>query len=178
MSAVNRDDEPIQPSLRRLDGEQTSSVEHAVGELAHLTRRLRIFGLVALTITVVNIGTLFWVIFLTARSRYIYVEGGNSLVLTSIVFTVGTVVILSLFEALRKRGDVIFQELSDELQWHVGRRSGSEVPRERPLLDARVSLRAFSATSELPLIPGRFGGAIYAALNLSITLTSVLLIRT
>jgi hypothetical protein len=41
------------------------------------------------------------------------------------------------------------------------------------VLEARVALRTFSAAAELPLVPGRFGGAIYALLNLIIAVVAV-----
>jgi hypothetical protein len=182
MSVLNMEDKTRHPGQPMADRLSTDSINRAVSELRFITGRLRIFGTVTLVATVINIGILFWAVYLVARPKYFIetrsFEGGSSLIVVSIIIPMATIILLSLHETLRKRGDALFQELSDELQWHVGRRLESDMPRERPLLAARVSLRAFSAASELPLVPGRFGGAVYAGLNLTLAVTSVLLIRT
>jgi hypothetical protein len=147
-------------------------VERSVAELSHVARRLRLIGQLVLLATVANIGVLLWEVGRsTSHGRK------ESLAILSIAMAVATLAGLGVFEALRKRGDAIFQELSDELQWHVGRRSVTAVPWERPLLHARIALRTFSAVAELPLLPGRYGGAIYAGLNLSVALASALFLR-
>jgi hypothetical protein len=72
-------------------------------------------------------------------------------------------------ESWRKQGDALFEEISDELQWNVrGARLLKDKPlvKERPELQARVVLRTFARASDLPLIPGKFGPAIYVAVNL------------
>lgn len=74
-----------------------------------------------------------------------------------------------LYETLRKRGDAMFEEISDELQWNIrGAKSsgGADLVDERPNLQARIILRTFARASDLPLIPGKFGAGIYAAVNL------------
>lgn len=88
------------------------------------------------------------------------------------------------FEILRKRGDAIFEELSDELQWYIrdGRKLKTQTgdyddseswAEERPTLNARIVLRTFSRTTDLPLVPGRFGPAIYAGINLLIFMFTI-----
>jgi hypothetical protein len=71
------------------------------------------------------------------------------------------------FETIRKRGDVLFKEISDELQWNVrfSDPDGTAPPR-RPSFDARLALRSFAHASDLPLVPGRYGPLAYALVDL------------
>lgn len=149
-----------------------ASVTRSIRQLVQITQQLRILGTAVLLVTLINFGFLLWIIARVARPGYGDFQDINSL--PSIILAMGTIVALGLFETLRKRGNAIFQELSDELQWHVGRPQAPGQPQERPFLDARVALRTFSAASELPLIPGRFSAAAYALLSLCIALGSVL----
>ena len=72
-------------------------------------------------------------------------------------------------ERLRRTGDVLFQEIGDELQWNTRAEKvppGKGAANERPPLEARVILRRFAQGTDLPLVPGRFGPAVYAAFNI------------
>lgn len=85
------------------------------------------------------------------------------------------------FETLRKRGDAIFEEVSDEFQWHIGKKyadsSGGETDLARPQLDVRLALRDFARSAELPLFPGRLGPAAYVAVNLVAPVFLISLLR-
>jgi hypothetical protein len=76
------------------------------------------------------------------------------------------------YESWRKRGEVLFEELSDELDWRVNPQQRGGYPRERPALEARVALRSFTRTSDLPLAPGRLGPAFYVLINLALLITT------
>jgi hypothetical protein len=170
MSTVERDDESRGYRLA-----PSSPVERSVAELRFISQRLRLMGPLILLVTLGNIGVLLWGIGRTAP----YGSYQESIAVANIVIAMATIAALGFFETLRKRGDAIFQELSDELQWHVGRRTPDyldDPPTTRPVLEARVMLRTFSAAAELPLVPGRFGGAAYACVSLLIAVLSVSLL--
>jgi hypothetical protein len=150
--------------------------------LGQVSMRLRMVGPVALVLSLANFAILLWGIVRSNRGDLYIAE---SMALTNLVLTVVTISVLGYFESLRKRGDAIFQELSDELQWYVGRSgshsifegsSQSSSPRDRPLLEVRLMMRAFSAAAELPLSPGSSGGALYAFFNLMIAIASAVLL--
>jgi hypothetical protein len=149
----------------------SESVTRSIRELGRITQQLRIVGTAILVVTLINFGILLWIVAQAARPAYAEAQNLNSL--PNIIFAMATIVALGIFETLRKRGNAIFQEVSDELQWHLGRTRDLDRPEERPFLDARVALRTFSAASELPLVPGRFSAAVYAALSLCIAVGSV-----
>lgn len=150
--------------------------------LGRVSTRLRTVGPVALVLSLANLAILLWWVARSNRWDYSVEE---SLALTNLAVTVTTISVLGYFESLRKRGDAIFQELSDELQWYVGRSGSHSVfedaprgdsPRERPLLEVRLAMRSFSAAAELPLFPGSLGGAFYAVFNLLIAIASAVLL--
>jgi hypothetical protein len=81
------------------------------------------------------------------------------------------------FEALRKRGDAIFEELSDEFQWQLGsdKRRSAEIGLARPPIGLRITLRSFVAASDLLLVPGRFGPLLYAMINVIMFVLAVMI---
>jgi hypothetical protein len=83
-------------------------------------------------------------------------------------FLVGGNVLLALsFESFRKRGNALFEELSDEFQWHLGseKKLFDKIGPTRPPIELRVTLRSFLSATDLPLAPGRFGPLIYTIIN-------------
>jgi len=101
-------------------------------------------------------------------------------VFLSLTCGLSVLLIVALFESYRRRGDALFEELSDEFLWNNStsrRRSSDSYPESRPPLEIRLLLRSFTRAADLPMVPGRFGPAVYAAFNLLITLWTVLYIR-
>lgn len=76
------------------------------------------------------------------------------------------------FEMVKKNGEAIFEELSDEFQWNLrsGKRGNLSPSALRPPLELRVELRSFLSASNLPLAPERSGPLIYMLLNLLVFL--------
>lgn len=84
------------------------------------------------------------------------------------------------FDMYRRRGNAIFEEISDELQWRVTSRyveQESTESFERPNLDARIRLRDFVRASQLMLFPGQYGPALYMIVNVSITIAMLIFSR-
>ena len=88
------------------------------------------------------------------------------------------VLFVTFYEIAVKRGNVLFEEISDELQWHIETEGilrpinpkeatpkGPVAP-ERPAINVRVVLRSFAQATDLPLFPGRYGPAFYTLINL------------
>lgn len=155
--------------------EAYSPIFESIRELESVAGVLRRLGPIVLLVTLANVGTLLWAIVQSVQGAFVEFE--EALALLNIVMAMGTIACVGWFETMRRRGDAIFQEVSDELQWHVGRAEYREAPPTRPLLKARVALRTFSAAAQLPLIAGPFGATGYAALNLAIALTSAFVLR-
>jgi hypothetical protein len=76
------------------------------------------------------------------------------------------------FDQQRRRGEIIFDEISDELQ----SKTEEELPRKIDLA-TRITLRTFVQDSNLPLIQGPNAAAVYLIMNLSALVLSLLFLR-
>ncbi len=91
-----------------------------------------------------------------------------------VIFAVCALICTALHETRRKQGDTLFEEISDGLQLQLQLQSvpvvrGTDSLSEgntMSVLKARLILRTFAQASDLPLVPGKFGAAIYVAVNL------------
>lgn len=76
------------------------------------------------------------------------------------------------FEQFRRKGEVIYAEITDELH-----RSRGDPSLDRPRISFRIALKNFATSMELPLIPGRYGLSIYLLLNLGVVMFGFLVSR-
>jgi hypothetical protein len=86
-----------------------------------------------------------------------------------IMFLVGAFLSLVIYDYTRRNGDALFDEISDELQWNLTKSlkaTSSDIRSEKPALTARVILREYTTSIDLPLVRGKHGIAIYAAVNI------------
>lgn len=147
----------------------------SLGDLRFITRQLQRYGFIALISTVVNFASLI----LSLSLRFLPVGFHISIFIAfylPLIVTVTAVMAIVRYDTLRKRGDALFEEISDELQWNVHQSVTETIARERPELNARVALRSFARATDLPLIPGRYGPGIYATINFLILFLSYYLV--
>ncbi len=133
-----------------------------VGSLETIARRLRVIGTSLLGFTVANLFLLLPVA-LGAFSSSLAVQYAALL----FVAVLGSAV---LFESSRRRGEVIYGEVSDEIHRRTARNPNEEVG-----LEFRIALRDFATSMDLPLVPGRLGAAVYVVFNLALVLTILFL---
>src|SRR5262245_12613935 len=106
----------------------------AVLNLQMYTRQLRVLGLLIACLT----GILILGEFLALANRYI----SPQLLLTILVVSIASLSCLFLRDSIRKRGDSLFEEISDELQWYVLADSQKNPTNSvRPSIEIRISLR-------------------------------------
>jgi hypothetical protein len=155
------------------DDRRTNILLH---ELGHRAIRLRTLGLSSAVMTFVEVAAVLAAVgVLPLRVTITIAEA-----LPTIVVGIGGVALMLLvvYDTTRKRGDALFEELSDELQWNVvnGSQGGSKPgpDRERPPVDVRVRLRDYARATDLPFVPGRFGAAAYAAIDILMILVLAL----
>lgn len=131
--------------------------------LRRITNSLRILGTIILLATSLNVIFLLLVI---SKSQ-LFNEG---MFYIDLLITFINFVCIVFYENLRKRGEAIFEEISDELHWFIGYREKepNNISQKRPEFQIRVLLRSFAKTTDLPLIPGKFGPAIYMVINIAI----------
>lgn len=148
----------------------------ALSRLELIGSRLRLMGLAVFASTLVNllIMVVVWFVYLFSRFSIFFTgfrTDNITLMLFVQVISVACALLFTvLHESRRKQGDTLFEEISDELQWNVRGAEllseGNAVAAERPALQTRLVLRTFARASDLPLVPGKFGAAIYVAVNL------------
>ena len=162
-------------------------------QLKHLAfgaRRLRFLGFTICLLTLLNSALLFLYPTIT---RYRLIDPFERLgylarfaiPISVPIVTIASVLGLALYEGMRKQGESLFEEVSDELHGHrigaatplaVAQATSAEKVQAEADLDQtifrlRVKLRQFARASDLPLIPGKFGPAVYAVINLLIAVT-------
>ena len=93
---------------------------------------------------------------------------------TTFIPSLGVLILAVVYETLRKRGNVLFEEISDELQWNVQGGGAKPLAEKRPDLNARLVLRTFARASDMPLFPGKLGPALYVILNLVLLLMPII----
>lgn len=159
-------------------------IEYNLGLIEHLTKYLRRYAILTFFLTASCLATSFIAMFGSlglvdsfgsyAASRlaiygqvYYFSLGLGAASLALIVF----------YESLKKRGEALFEEISDELEWDVRGSEGRQSAEGRPELRARIALRTFARTTDLPLIPGKYGPAIYAVLVIGILAVAMSLSR-
>jgi hypothetical protein len=153
---------------------------------------LRVLGILALFATLCNLGVLVGQAIdsaLVARNNQLGAAGAVAngytfyreylsywwLVGVSAVF-VAALIILGTFDLLRRRGDAIFQEVSNGFQeLESDSPSKSREVRGELIRQAGASLRSFASAEDPLLIRSRFGIGIYAITNIAIVLIAVIL---
>lgn len=83
-----------------------------------------------------------------------------------LTFAFVTFMALLRYDTHKRAGDAIYEEVSDELQWHLTREVKGESPqrKDRPELEMRVLLREYAIGTDLPLVRGPHGPMIYSIL--------------
>lgn len=150
-------------------------LEMAILRLGVMRKYLSFCDIGILVFTAVHVGT----VLVLLASRMGVLPPANLAVLflfeLSLVGAVFCCVLI--FELARRRGDVIFEEISDELQWFVSRKY-SESPTSksddtgRPPMNYRVALRDYLRSTEMFLAPIRAAPLMYLAMNVALFVIS------
>lgn len=149
-----------------------SALIKSVQELETLTRALERTSVLILQMTLGGIiGSVTIPMFLVSLSRFGVdpaLRASASLFAVLLVFM--NLISLIRYERLHKRGDTLFEEISDELNWYLREPPAekSSVANRTPPITVRVVLRSYTRTTDLPLIPGRFGPGIYGLVNIAV----------
>jgi hypothetical protein len=158
-------------SIREIDAHRIDT-EHLLERLSYVTRQMRLFGLLIFGAALTGVVMIFAQ--MAMREKSIHSFGAEDQVLMLKLLTIAICllgfIIIMLFELLRRQGDVLFEELSNELQW--GGNVASKGPVEKPRISERIILRSFVQASDLLLVPGRFGPAVYGLMFLALALTA------
>ena len=149
----------------------SADLDSSLRRLRHISSNLELTGLLLLGVTIVNV--VLALLGLTGTSRF---PRESNPAFLGLAMGMLALMLVTANERFRRIGEVLFQEISDELQWNTRAERvppGKGVASERPPLDTRIALRAFARAGDLPLVPGRFGLAIYAGLNIIMAFIAV-----
>ena len=139
-------------------------LERYIGQLRRFANFLRLTGILLLASTLIHLTFAATVTVSPYRS-------GSDTVAGSLVAFAMIVILAILFEQFSRHGEIIYGELTDELH----RRHGDPAL-VSPQMSFRIALKHFAASTNLPLIPGRFGVTSYILVNLLIV--GIVLFRT
>jgi hypothetical protein len=150
------------------------SLEHEIERLNRITTSLRYttLAVAAATLAVVFYGVFIAFFFSWSGRKHTDVWQGditfNVAMLLVVTFVAVSLIVYQ--DIQRRKGNVIYEEISDEFQREGALPSGKS-------LEARLILRSFVHSSELPLAPGRYGPLIYFLVNIAVTILVVGVLR-
>jgi hypothetical protein len=133
--------------------EDHNVIEHFIKTMQTIAVRLRTLGLIILMLTLFNIGII-------SASAIGFMSRIFVLQISALIFVI-LVIQAVLFDQLRRRGEVIYGEITDAIH-----RSRDEPRLERPQIWFRIALKNFALSMDMPLIPGRYGLSLYLLVNL------------
>lgn len=140
-----------------------------IQRLRELTTKIRSLGLLTVLFTGGSIASFTYLLATFRRSSWIFPDPFWLLA----IFAFSSISALIVRDTMRKTGESLFEELSDEVQWFVLHDKGRDakgLDSARPPLEIRYELRRFARNTDLPLISGSAGTTIYALLNLTLLL--------
>jgi hypothetical protein len=156
-----------------------SGTPSAIERLNGITRRLQTLGRVCALSTALN------VLFVILVFIQLPVVSPVRLAIQLIPLAY-SLLALTVYDSLRKRGEAIFEELSEEVQWRVIHSENSasllsstseSEHTELPRIDIRISLREFARTTSLPLVSSSTPGTTtYTIANLLLFGTQIALL--
>ncbi len=164
-------DYSVQNRKEEQSGVAMAAMNQNVTMIEDVNGRLRRLGYVVLLATSLNLTVFFLVFFWVIVSpseiirTFLYAFYSSSL-----FFGLIALIGVGFRETVRKQGDTLFEEISDEIQrgMRMSPQGMTYSISDDLLLRARIALRNFAKAGELPLVPGKFGPTIYAAVNLLI----------
>jgi hypothetical protein len=158
--------------------------------LGAITSSLRLLGIMTLLMTLSNLGTLVGLVIDSSLIQQANQANSSNisqglaekqylsywwLVASLIVFALA-LLILGISDIQRRRGDAIFQEVSNTFQEIENEQTtDSRGLRGELMAAARIALRSFASSADPLLIRGRYGTGIYALVNIVIVLVAVIL---
>lgn len=169
----------VTPVRLNYKGEPEGELVPVLDQLESITVRLRRLGRYATATTGVSL-----VLILIHGAFASLLNGASSraITLAGIVLPLFSIAYVIWFDSAKKKGDAVFKELSDELQWYVRYGSNEKSTKAepnasiRPDIRTRIVLREYASSTALPLLSsGANGPAIYAAANAFLSLCSLML---
>jgi hypothetical protein len=143
------DDEVLSPDLK-----------FHVRRLNLTAGRLRVAGTLLALFTFSQIFVFVYSITMVRQGLYLFPSPFQIILFLALT----NILLLVIRDVLKRVGDSLFEEITDEIQWSVI--AGPKSDRTRPPLAVRYTLRTYSKASALPIFDGDAGPAAYGLLNI------------
>ncbi|MDV2960220.1 hypothetical protein RU080_00470 [Shewanella algae] len=138
----------------------------ALQRLENIGQRLKVLAFILLTFTLANIALMF-----SYFGQMFYLNhtmtAGLSMILTSVMFFMALY-----FDSLRKDGRSFYDEITGVL--HQTSKMDSELSFRNDSIMARVSIKKFINSVDIPLLPGNSGPGLLILANVVTTMTIVM----
>lgn len=157
---------------------ESSELDHALRQLRITTQRLHSLSSLIVATTFINVALCISTISLHLIFGASTIFSIQIIIILPLFPLLASVAYLYSFDKLVSRGEVLYSEISDELEWTIREErissrpnpdirteSHSPIKRERPGLSVRVALREFIQASKLPFARGPSATAIYLTFN-------------
>jgi hypothetical protein len=160
-----------------------TGTEDALELLGYQTHKIRVIALMVVSVTAVNLVLSILVIFVAVLFESVRFDSRLqfSLIGPPIVLLISALGTLYLYDQRRGYANALFEEISDELEWRLKAVAkdeettpSHEISRESPRLRARIILREFVLTTDLPFGHGREGAGFYVITNVLVSLMAAL----
>ena len=158
--------------------ENSDELLYYARRLKFITRRLEFYGrlsIIAIFLIVISLLINYISIFFFSSKLFVKID----FVMASVAINVSALILvyfsLFAFDIENRKGNVLYNELSDELQWNVrGAETRFSERESRPSMAIRVALRSYVENSVLPIFSTSHGAAIAAIFATALALANLL----
>lgn len=137
----------------------SDDLRHALKKLESIGQKLKLTSIVLLTATLLNL-----CLICASLGKIIYL-GKYNVTLVSVVITFGVVFLALWFDVLRKDGKAYYDEISGVM--HASSKNDN-IGFLNESIVARVAVRKFMNSHEIPLVPGKYGPGVLVISNVMI----------
>jgi hypothetical protein len=100
-----------------------------------------------------------------------YTQFENPLLLMTFIFIVLGIILLFRFNAFRDRGMILYEEITDEIDWSRKRKEFMH----KPPMELRIVIKEFLKSTDLPFTSSKNGQGLYIILFLLIAISTILI---
>lgn len=110
---------------------------------------------------------------LTRKSYFsnMYTEFEIPLMIMTFVSILFGIILLFRFNSLRDKGMILYEEITDEIDWSRKRKEFMH----KPPLELRITIKEFLKSTDLPFTSGKNGQAFYIVLFMIIAISTILI---
>lgn len=145
-----------------------------------LTKRLRFVGTAILMILILILVMLAMYVILHRQLVMENVRNGYSsyynpfwmVGIYALLFLVVGIIALFYFNQLKNKGNIIYEELTEEIDWSTKRKEFIH----RPSIETRIIIKEFLKATDLPFTSGNNGQAFYLVLYIVVSVATIIVI--